>query len=86
MGLFQTLPGRESQDHLRRVRYPSELIFVSLRAKADNIHASVKVDELPVGHITFSDPMNVDPEIVKMGVHSTCLRHNLDLYAIEACG
>ena len=34
-----------------------------------------KVEELPVGHVSFPDPLNVDPEIVKLGVHSTFLPH-----------
>ncbi|KZV67766.1 hypothetical protein PENSPDRAFT_653781 [Peniophora sp. CONT] len=34
------------------------------------MYGGVKIDELPTGHISFPDPMNVDPEIIKMGVHN----------------
>ncbi|KZV67765.1 hypothetical protein PENSPDRAFT_754657 [Peniophora sp. CONT] len=38
--------------------------------KHATIYGGINVDELPIGHISFPDPMNVDPEIVKMGVQN----------------
>lgn len=35
------------------------------------IWLSVKADDLPNGQIPIPDPMNVDPELVKMGIQST---------------
>ncbi|VDB85209.1 unnamed protein product [Peniophora sp. CBMAI 1063] len=38
--------------------------------KHETIYGGHKVDSLPTGHIAFPDPTNVDPELIKMGVHN----------------
>ncbi|KAI0028994.1 hypothetical protein K488DRAFT_80404 [Vararia minispora EC-137] len=40
------------------------------------IYGGVKVDELPNGQLTIPDPMNVDPELIKMGIHNWA-RHGI---------
>ncbi|VDB85207.1 unnamed protein product [Peniophora sp. CBMAI 1063] len=34
------------------------------------IYGGLVTDDLPTGRFSFPDPMNIDPEIVKMGVHN----------------
>ncbi|KZV67767.1 hypothetical protein PENSPDRAFT_754659 [Peniophora sp. CONT] len=36
----------------------------------NTIYGGVKVDDLPIGHISLPGPVNIDPELIKMGVQN----------------
>jgi len=38
--------------------------------KHQTIYGGVRIDELPSGPIPLPDPTNVDPELIKMGIHN----------------
>lgn len=56
---------------LKQKVYYNKLVFApcSVRTCADR-RVSTSLDSLHIGHFPMPDPSRVDPEVIKLGIHS----------------